>query len=167
MRVFFLITFLIASTSAFAPLANASRSKSVLAQKAAKASPVKAAVKAVPLSKKQPTKASLPMKGVPLKVKGVKAVAKASPVKAAAKAVPLGKKQLTKASKIFFPMKGTPLGKTSPAKGGYPKASLLTVARVNKKVADVKKIQPAAKKLKKGVDVKKIQPAAKKLFGIF
>jgi hypothetical protein len=116
MRLFFLIAFLIASTSAFAPLANARRSHSVLAPfKAAKASPVKATDKAVPPGKKQPTKASPPMKGAP-------------PSKTS-------------------PMKGTPPGKTSPAKGGKPKASLFTVAQVNKKGADIKEMQPAAKKL--------------------
>jgi hypothetical protein len=66
MRLFYLMTFVIASTSALAPLANARRSHSIMTPfKAAKASPVKAADKAVPPGKKQPTKVSPPMKGVP------------------------------------------------------------------------------------------------------
>jgi hypothetical protein len=64
MRLFFLIAFFIASTSAFAPLANTRRSHSVLAPfQAAKVSPVKAADKAVLPGKKQPTKASPPKGG--------------------------------------------------------------------------------------------------------
>jgi hypothetical protein len=99
----FLFAFLIASTSAFAPLAKARRSNSDLtlagqAVSAVKASPVKATDKATPPGKKQ--KASPPMKGAP-------------PAKSS-------------------PMKASPPAKASPMKGGRPKASLITVTPVKK-----------------------------------
>jgi hypothetical protein len=94
MRVTFLFAFLIASSSAFAPLANGRRSHSVfVGGQAVKASPVRAGEKSAP-GKKKANKASPPMKqGVP----------PSTPSKAS-------------------PVKGSPPGKTSPMKGGKPKA---------------------------------------------
>lgn len=64
MRFAFLFAFLIASTSAFAPLANARRSHSVfVGGQAVKASPVRAGEKSAP-GKKKANKASPPMKPV-------------------------------------------------------------------------------------------------------
>jgi hypothetical protein len=98
MRFSFLFALLIASTSAFAPLANVRRSHSVFVSvQAVKASPVRAAEKAAP-GKKQATKASPPMKqGAP--------PSKASPMKSSPpKASPLkGGKPKAKASSMAQP----------------------------------------------------------------
>jgi hypothetical protein len=136
MRISFLLAFLIASTSAFAPLANTVRSNSALAGQAVMASPVRAAEKAP--KKKSTTKASpppkvkvIPLKGAPAKVsarpKAVFGLAgqavMASPVRAAEKAP--AKKSTTKASPSppkkqvappskASPMKGVPASKTTP-----------------------------------------------------
>lgn len=87
MRLFLLFTFLIASSSAFAPSANARRSHSVFGGSKSvvvKASPVKASDKAPP-GKKQPPKASPPRAAPPSKSGG--------------------------------PMKGPPASKTTPTRG--------------------------------------------------
>jgi hypothetical protein len=86
MRLFFLIAFLIASSSAFAPVAINHRSNSALAGQGSKTSTVvKAAEKVVPPGKKATTKAP------------------ASPPK----------KQVAPPSKTS-PMKGVPASKTTP-----------------------------------------------------
>jgi hypothetical protein len=133
MRLSFLLAFLIASTSAFAPLANTVRSSSALAGQAVMAIPVRAAEKKKKATTKKaspPPKIQVaPLKGMPGKV-GVKPKAvfgfagqavMASPVRAAEKAP--AKKSTTKASppkkqvappSKTSPMKGVPASKTTP-----------------------------------------------------
>jgi hypothetical protein len=87
MRLFFLFSFLIASSSAFAPLANVRRTHSVFVSKAVKAVPVKASEKAAP-GKKQPPKASPPRSAPPSKASPSKGppASKTTPTKGRPKA---------------------------------------------------------------------------------